>query len=145
MACAPACAPLDRHDGRATQLTCEVQHLLRHHPTQFANIHLHLDDFPPCELSVRLLHNLFCQPLFPVLTGRVTWLWFVRMSSSTQMNGAASPNGQAVSSGKLQDVYLQLNLEMKNAKYNDKYAKYHGDKLIGVCSIISRSRTYPRG
>jgi hypothetical protein len=42
-----------------------------------------------------------------------------------------------VGSGKVQDELLQLNLEMKNPKYDDKYAKYHGDKLIGVSSIIA--------
>lgn len=49
------------------------------------------------------------------------------------MNGAAS---HPVSLGKLQDDLLQLNLEMKNLKYDDKYAKFHGDKLIGVSLFL---------
>jgi hypothetical protein len=54
------------------------------------------------------------------------------MPTIRQTNGTASPNGRTVSLGKLQDELLQLNLEMKNLKYDDKYARYHGDKLIGV-------------
>jgi hypothetical protein len=54
------------------------------------------------------------------------------MPTLRQTNGTASPNGHPVSLGKLQDELLQLNLEMKNLKYDDKYARYHGDKLIGV-------------
>ena len=53
------------------------------------------------------------------------------------MNGNASQNGHAGPAGNVQDKLLQLNLEMKNLKYNDKYAKYHGDKLIGVCSTTA--------
>lgn len=50
------------------------------------------------------------------------------------MNGSYSQNinGQAVSTGKMQDDLLQLNLEMKNLKYGNEYAGFHGDKLIGV-------------
>ena len=59
------------------------------------------------------------------------------MASSMTMNGTARQNGQAVSIGKVQDEILQLNLEMKNLKYDDKYATYHGDKLIGVSATAS--------
>ncbi|KAJ9604588.1 hypothetical protein H2200_010701 [Cladophialophora chaetospira] len=51
--------------------------------------------------------------------------------SEPWMNGTASLNGQAGPTGNVQDELLQLNLEMKNLNYNNKYAKYHGDKLIG--------------
>lgn len=71
------------------------------------------------------------------------------------MNGTASQNGQAGSTTNVQDELLQLNLEMKNLKYNDKYAKYHGDKLIGVCSptsdhswsrlIVPQDKVAPKG
>jgi hypothetical protein len=47
-------------------------------------------------------------------------------------NGSATANGTASSSGVVQDELLQLNLDMKNLKYDEKYASYHGDKLIGV-------------
>ena len=56
------------------------------------------------------------------------------MPTAAPINGAACQNGQPVSIGKVQDEILQLNLDMKNLKYNDKYAKFHGDKLIGVSS-----------
>jgi len=62
------------------------------------------------------------------------------MTSNAHMNGTASPNGRAVSLGKVQDDLLQLNLEMKNLKYDDKYAKFHGDKLIGVSSTDRAGR-----
>ena len=57
------------------------------------------------------------------------------MSSSVMMNGTARQNGRPVSIGKVQDEILQLNLEMKNPKNDEKYAIYHGDKLIGVSSV----------
>ncbi len=57
------------------------------------------------------------------------------------MNGTTSHNGHAVGSGKIQNELLQLNLEMKNLKYENKYAKYHGDKLIGVSPLLP-SRPY---
>jgi hypothetical protein len=56
------------------------------------------------------------------------------MSATRGMNGSTSQsiNGQALSTGKVQDDLLQLNLEMKNLKYGNEYAGFHGDKLIGV-------------
>ena len=59
------------------------------------------------------------------------------MSDTAAMNGTTRHHGHAVGSGKVQDELLQLNLQMKNLKYDDKYAKYHGDKLIGVCPLCS--------
>ena len=56
------------------------------------------------------------------------------------MNGAARQNGRPVSIGKVQDEILQLNLEMKNLKYKDEYASYHGDKLIGVSAVALYAR-----
>ncbi|KAK5561933.1 hypothetical protein LTR46_000738 [Exophiala xenobiotica] len=55
------------------------------------------------------------------------------MSATTGMNGSTSQSisGQALSTGKVQDDLLQLNLEMKNLKYGNEYAGFHGDKLIG--------------
>ena len=50
------------------------------------------------------------------------------------MNGSPSQNtnGKTVSIGAVQDELLQLNLELKNLKYDERYAKFHGDRLIGV-------------
>src|ERR1700744_557038 len=57
------------------------------------------------------------------------------------MSTAPRQKGQPVSLGRVQDEILQLNLDMKNLKYKDKYAKYHGDKLIGVSPAALRRPT----
>ena len=56
------------------------------------------------------------------------------MSASAQMNGSTShdTNDHGAPGGKMQDELLQLNLEMKNLKNDEQYAKFHGDTLIGV-------------
>ncbi|KAF2492634.1 hypothetical protein BU16DRAFT_563942 [Lophium mytilinum] len=55
------------------------------------------------------------------------------MSSTTQTNGSARPNmnGSATADSKTQDELLQLNLELKNMRKEETYAKFHGDDLIG--------------
>lgn len=51
-------------------------------------------------------------------------------------NGSAA-NG--MDDGLTHDQILQLNLDLKNSKDNEKSNKYHGDQLIGVCIMIVES------
>lgn len=48
------------------------------------------------------------------------------------MNGHSQPSHEPVMSKQDEDL-MQLTLQLRNKKEAEKYAKYHGDKLIGVC------------
>ncbi len=90
-----------------------------------------LEGIPQLVQTVFQFHSEATTPPF---TANMSVQSSLDMSTATGMNGSYSQNinGQAVSTGKMQDDLLQLNLEMKNLKYGNEYAGFHGDKLIGV-------------
>ncbi len=54
------------------------------------------------------------------------------MSSAQGTNGSAMANGVDAVDKKIEHEHIELNLQLKNMAKDEKYAKYHGDALIGV-------------